>query len=64
METEPEKAIRKNFTIEQADVDILEFFKRKGVDASSTVRTALRHYYEWFGTKATQGGAEDSIQLS
>ena len=45
-ENEP-KSVRKQMVLEQEDLDILDFFsKSRGLDASSTVRFALRALYE------------------
>ncbi len=48
-----EGVIRKNITLEQEDLDILEFFSRKGSTESGTIRMALRDYYEKFALKAS-----------
>lgn len=44
--------IRKNITLEQEDLDILEFFSKKGSTESGTIRMALRDYYHTFASKA------------
>jgi len=43
---EQKKVFRKQVSLEQRDIEILDFFEAKGMDTSTAVRVALRAMYE------------------